>query len=285
VGRYRGLVALALVAIVAVALVAVPSGTARPTSPIPGIPGIPNIPSLPRPDQKAVFDVIVEGQATDHNTSELSGQDAACLVTENGTVDEKDTYLRGKDVKLEFDRYGHTIVVKRNRGGQLGDTSLAVKVSVKRTAEGSISYVPTVPVVTCPPTSDISKNGDCGKTKPVPGSPAMVLGWKDGRLTLEVSRRTALTKPVNRCGEDEQTGITNQLFYAWPNPAKLSAVEGLPARKIFNRRIHSFAITMLSPRGDRLPPHTLHWHGGGLGGTVTDIGENHATVRLIRVSG
>jgi hypothetical protein len=138
VGRLRGAVVLGLAGLMAVPL-AVPSGTAASTSPIPGVPGIPNIPSLPKPDQKAVFDVIVEGKATDHNTSELSGQDAACLVNENGTVDETDTYVRGKDVKLEFDRYGHTIIVKRNRRGQLGDTSLAVKVTVHRTAEGSIS--------------------------------------------------------------------------------------------------------------------------------------------------
>jgi hypothetical protein len=262
-------------------LLAVPSGTAAPRAPIPGIPGLPNIPSLPKPDQTAVFDVIVEGKQTDHNTSELSGPDSACLVTENGTVIETDTYLRGKDVKLEFDRYGHTIILKRNRGGQLGDTSLAVDVTVKRTAEGSISYVPTVATVSCPPASDFSKNADCGKSKPVPGS-AMVLGWKNGRFSLDVSRKTQTLKPVNRCGEDPQTGITNQLFYAWPHPAALSAVQVVSAREIFDRRIRSFTVTMLSARGDRFPPHTVQWNSFGLKGTVTDLADNHATVRLIR---
>jgi hypothetical protein len=287
VGPTRGLrVVLGPVAIAAaLALLGVPGGTARPTSPIPGIPGLPRIPSLPKPDQTAVFDVIVEGEATDHNTSELSGTDAACLVKENGTVDEKDTYLRGKDVKLEFDRYGKQIIVKRNRGGELGDTSLAVKVTVHRTAEGSISYVPTTNVVTCPPASDIGTSPDCGVDKHVGGSPAMLLSWNDGRVSLEVTNRTAQLAPPDKCGEDEQTGITNQLFYAWPHPAKLQAVEGLPASKIFNRHIHPIAITMLSARGDRLPPHTVPWKGGQLTGTVTDIAENHATVRFIRVAG
>jgi hypothetical protein len=283
VGPTRGLrVTVGLVATAAAtALLAVPTGTAAPHSPIPGIPGLPHIPSLPKPDQTAVFDVIVEGQATDHNTSELSGQDAACLVTENGTVDEKDTYLRGKDVKLEFDRYGKQIIVKRNRGGQLGDTSLAVKVTVHRTAEGSISYVPTVPVVSCPPPSDFSKNADCGTSKPVPGA-AMVLGWKGGRFSLDVSRKTQTLKPVNRCGEDKQTGITNQLFYAWPRPATLSAVQVVPAKQIFDRRIRSFAVTMLSSPGDRLVGHTVQWNSSPLRGTVKDTAGNHATVRLIR---
>jgi len=274
--------AIAAIAALAVVLAAAAGTTAQG---IPGIPGLPHV-HLPKPDQKAVFDVIVEGKATDHNTSQLSGQDAACLVTENGTVDETDTYLRGKDVKIEFDRYGHTIIMKRNRGGQLGDTSLAVKVTVHRTAEGSISYVPTVAVVTCPPASDISKNPDCGKSKPVSGNPAMVLGWQGGRLSLDVSRGTQSqpgnTSAPNHCGEDEQTGITDQLFWAWPFPAKLSAVQALPAREIFNHRIHTIAITLLSARGDRLPPHIVHWNSSPLSGTVTDTADNRATVRFIR---
>jgi hypothetical protein len=249
---------------------------------IPGLLGVPHI-HLPKPDQTAVFDVIVEGRATDHNTSELSGQDAACLVKENGTVDETDTYLRGKGVKIEFDRYGHTIIMKRDRGGQLGDTSLAVKVKVHRTAEGTISYVPAVPQVTCPPPSDISKNSDCGQNKPVVGSPAMLLGWDGGRLSLEVTRGTQALPRPNHCGEDEQTGISNQLHWAWPSPAKLQPVEALPARKIFNRHIHAIAITMLSARGDRLPPYTVKWNAGQLMGTVTDTADNRATVRFIRV--
>jgi hypothetical protein len=271
-----------LTALAAVAVLAVPSGTAATHAPIPSIPGLPNIPSLPKPDQTAVFDVIVEGKQTDHNTSELSGTDAACLVKENGTVDETDTYLRGKDVKLEFDRYGHTIVVKRNRGGELGDTSLAVTVTVHREAEGSISYVSTVPTVSCPPTSDINTSPDCGKDKKVGGSPAMVLGWQNGRVSLEVSNRTAQLAPPDKCGEDPQTGISNQVFYAWPHPATLHAVQSFPASEVFNRRIHSIAITMLSARGNRLPPHTVPWNAFGLKGTVTDTADNHATVRFIR---
>jgi hypothetical protein len=101
-----------------------------------------------------------------------------------------------------------------------------------------------------------------------------------------VSRGTQSSlAPIDRCGEDEQTGITDQLFWAWPFPAKLSAVQAVPAHTIFNRRIHTIAITMLSARGDRLPPHVVHWNTGQLTGTVTDLGENHATVRLTRVPG
>jgi hypothetical protein len=286
VGRYRGLCVTCLTVLLAVALSA--SGTAAPAMPIaptPGLPGLPGLPKLPKPDQKAVFDVIVEGKASDHNTSELSGTDAACLVKENGTVDETDTYLRGKDVKLEFDRYGKTIIVKRNRGGQLGDTSLAVKVTVKRTAEGSISYVPTAQALSCPAGSDISKNADCGKDKK-PGGQAMLLTWTEGRVGLAVTRGTqSNTTPIDRCGLDAQTGITDALHYAWPFPAKLSAVEALPATEIFNRRIHVVTITMLSSPADERPGHTAPWNASPLTGTVKDSAKNRAIIRFVRVSG
>jgi hypothetical protein len=253
---------------------------------IPGLPGVPHI-HLPKPDQKAVFDVIVEGKAKDDNHSQLSGQEGECTVTEDGHVVETATYLRGRGVKVEFDRYGHTIVVKRNRGGQLGDTSLAVKVTLLRTAEGSVTYAPAVPGAQCPKATDISKNPDCGKPKTPGGAQAVVLGWKNDRITLDVSPNTKRGGLVtdDKCGEDAQTGISDQLFWAWSNPAELSAVEGLPARKIFNRHIHAIAIKLLSPRGDRLKPYTRTETFAKLKGTVSDTDDNSATVRLIRQSG
>jgi hypothetical protein len=121
----RRLVLSVVSALIALVLQPPPAGSAA--SAPPGIPGLPPIPGLhlPKPDQKAVFDVVVEGKATDIIHSQLSGISSTCAVTEDGDVKETDTYLRGKDVKLEFARYGKTIVVKRDRRGQLGDTSRA----------------------------------------------------------------------------------------------------------------------------------------------------------------
>ena len=50
-----------------------------------------------------------------------------------------------------------------------------------------------------------------------------------------------------------------------------------------NRRIRSFAVTMLSSPSDERPGHTVHWDARPLTGTVADHAGNHATVRLIRV--
>jgi hypothetical protein len=273
---------------VLVALTLLPANVAAVGGPsIPGLPGVPHI-HLPKPDQKAVFDVIVEGKQKDHNVSQLTGPDAACLVQEDGTVDETDTYLRGKDVKLEFDRYGHTIIVKRDRGGQLGDTSLAVVVTVHRTAEGTITYTPQNPVVSCPQTTEIGKNSDCGQNKRVGGSPAMLLGWHNGEVSLDPTNKTAQKAPPLKCGEVPESGISNQVFYAWPHPAKLFALESFPVRQIFNRHLHVKVIKLQSARGmgpGGLPPHTVNWDSFGLKGTVTDTADNTATVRFIRQHG
>jgi hypothetical protein len=284
-GRLRGTVA---VVGVLVALTLLPANVAAVGGPsIPGLPGVPHI-HLPKPDQKAVFDVIVEGKQKDHNVSQLTGPDSACLVQEDGTVDETATYLRGKDVKLEFDRYGHTIVVKRNRGGQLGDTSLAVTVTVKRTAEGTITYTPSVPGVSCPQTTEIGKTGDCGVPKKVGGSPAMVLSWANGQVFLEPTDKTAKMAPPNKCGEIKDSGITNQVFYAWPHPAKLFATQSFPVREIFNRHLRVKVIKLQSARGmgpGGIPPHKVQWNSLGLKGTVTDTADNTATVRFVRQHG
>ena len=282
---YRGLVLLTLSALVALTLLpATGSGTASPAPP--GIPGLPPIPvvHLPKPDQKAVFDVVVEGKATDINHSQLSGISSTCAVTEDGHVTETDTYLRGKDVKLEFARFGKTIVAKRNRGGQLGDTSLAVKVTVHRTASGGASFAPAFPSLPCGVApSDISKNKDCGKNISVSGS-AMVLAWKRGTASLAVSPRTVLKGFFSdSCGDDPQTGITDALRWPWPQPVALSTAP-LPEKWLFDHRKPTIILHLRS--SDVKPTESLrHVTFGELKGTVTDQGSNTATVRLIRQPG
>lgn len=270
-----------------IALVVLPAnGSGSALSAPPGIPGLPPIPGLhlPKPDQKAVFDVVVEGKATDINHSQLSGLSSTCAVTEDGHVKETDTYLRGKDVKLEFARYGKTIVVKRDRGGQLGDTSLAVKVTVHRTATGGTSYSPAFPPAPCDvaPT-DLSKNKDCGKNIPIAAS-AMVLGWKGGQVSLVVSPNTVLKSFNNdRCGDDPQTGITDALRWPWPQPVALSTAP-LHKELIFDHR-HKTIVLHLRSSDVKPTERVRNTIFGELKGTVTDQGYNAATVRLIRQPG
>lgn len=204
-------------------------------------------------------------------------------MKENGHVNETDTYLRGKDVKLEFARFGKTLVVKRNRGGQLGDTSLAVQVTVRRTATGGTSYSPasTAPCNTAP--TDLSKNKDCGKTIPIAHS-AMVLGWRRRQASLAVSPSTGLKGFSNdTCGDDPQTGITDAVAWPWPSPVALSTAP-LPEKWIFDDRMRTIVLHLRS--SDVKPTELLrNVTFGELKGTVTDLGSNAATVRLIRQPG
>jgi hypothetical protein len=229
-----------------------------------------------------VFDVVVEGKSTDDNSSQLSGQSGTCLFTEDGHVVETTKYLRGKGVAMEFARYGHTVVVQRE--GRLGDASLAVQVTLHRTAEGGTHAEPAVPPVPCGvPDTDLSQNPDCGKDIPFPGA-AMVLGYRGGHISLAVSRKTALKGfgSPDECGADQQTGISDALLWDWPTPVALQSAP-LTARQIFGRR-HAFAVTLRS--SDVAPtrstrPATL----GALSGTVTDVGSDQATVRFVRRRG
>ena len=266
--------------LVAVAALLIVGGTASGTTP-PSIPGLPHIPGvkLPPPDEKAVFDVIVEGKATDHFISQLSGKSSICIVTEDSTVDETDTYLRGKDVKVEFDRYGKTIVVKRDRSGVLGDTSLALKVTVHRTAKGGTHYAPYTNLPCNEPSTDVSKNPDCGKKIPVPNA-ADLLTWSNNQVSLKLTRRTVLKIGGDTCGDDSQTGITDALVFGWPNLDPLSTAP-LPRKWIFDTRKRNIVVTL---RSSDVGPTviTRHLTFGLLKGETTDRGTNTATVRLIR---
>ena len=114
----------------------------------------------------------------------------------------------------------------------------------------------------------------------------MLLGWHFGEVSLDPTNKTAQMAPPNKCGKIKDSGITNQLFYAWPHPAKLHAIESFPVRKIFNRHLRVIVIKLQSARGPQgIPPHRVPWNSFGLKGTVTDTADNHATVRFIRVGG
>lgn len=274
---------MGLAALVALVIAASASGTE--TQGIPGVPNIPGIPSiphvqLPKPDAKAVFDVVVEGKASDINHSQLSGTTGTCLAEEDGHITETDTYLRGADVRIEFERFGNTIIMKRNRGGQLGETSLALEVKVHRTATGGSTFTPAFPPAPCRvPAVDLSKNADCGKSIPAPDA-AMVLGWSGGRLSLDVATKTALGRSPDTCGEDPETGITNALLWAWPKPVALSTGP-LPKSEIFGK---ARSVTVLVHNSDVAPAHAdRHVTYGSLSGTVTDTGLNAATVTFKRV--
>jgi hypothetical protein len=260
-------------------LVAMSAGAAG-SSALPNIPSPPHI-KLPKPDQTAVFDVVVEGKATDKLVTQMSGEDATCLVTEDGTVNDTTTYLRGRGVKLEFDRYGNQILI--HRSGRKTDSTLAVKVQNTRTATGGVNYSPSRPGLPCsvPPFS-FAENPDCGKV--FNDSGAMQLTYEHHALGLTVTRSTGLGggfAGTNSCGEAPSTGISEPFDLGWPNQPKLERAPAVTPKEVFGRK-HAIVTLLRSSDTGKPKKEKRNLSAGSLTGSVEESAFNEATVRLIR---
>ena len=122
----------------------------------PTFPPIPEIHvHLPKPSERARFNVVVEGKATDTITSQLSGETGTCRYKEDGNVKDVSTYLRGKGATIGARPLRPRGLI--HRSGRESDSTLAVVVSTVRTAEGHSSAEPVparrTPAPSAPPTS------------------------------------------------------------------------------------------------------------------------------------
>jgi len=272
-------------AICALLLLGVSAGPVSASAGVPGIPNLPNIPNikvhLPKPQQSARFDVIVEGKATSKLNSQLSGNTGPCVYTEDGTVNDTTTYLRGKGVVMQFDRYGRELLI--HRAGRESDSSLATTVATKRTATGGSHAEPAVRGAPCTvPPYQLAQNPDCGRTFQEPA--AMVMTWKAGNLGLRIGRNAQLGGgPANEdeCGVDPQTGLPASFESAWPTAPKLEA-GFLSMQRIFGRA-RVLVVKLRSSDVSHLLDTTRHvGQGSSIGGTLKESAFNEATIRLVR---
>ena len=269
--------AIAAAALALAAAAAAPSGAEVP---IPSFPPIPPIHiHLPKPNQTAVFDVIVEGKATSEVISRLELKDSTCLYKEEGTVKDKTTYLRGRGVRIEFDRYGKELLVHRT--GRETDSTLAATITTIREASGESHASPYTTAPCSIPTEDLSKTPDC--KVPVHPSGALALAYEHESLHLTPTNSTQLggNFVTDECGQDKQTGRANEFNLAWPNQPKLEPAR-LTSRQIFGRG-KTIILKLLS--SDRHIPveEVRNITSPPPGGTNTERAFNEATVRLIRV--
>jgi hypothetical protein len=234
---------------------------------------------LPKPSERATFNVVVEGKATDSLKSQLSGKSATCLYTEDGTVKDVSTYLRGKGATMEFDRFGKEVLIHRH--GRETDSSLSVAVSTVRTAEGNSSAVPATTAPCTVPPVDLSKTEDCGTTKTE--NTKMQMTFEPPALRLSIIPSLAGNFFEDKCGEDSQTGLQNEFEFAWPTPPKLEFGH-LTFKEVFGKR-KALVVKLLS--SDVHKPKTGHRDllGGPIGGTLDESAFNEATVRLVREKG
>ena len=268
-----------LVLVVVVMLAGALGPSAASAATVPTFPPVPEIHvHLPKPSERATFNVVVEGKATSKLTSQLSGETGTCLYTEDGTVEDVTTYLRGKGAKMEFDRFGKEVLI--HRSGRETDSTLAVVVSTVRTATGHSSAVPSRPGLPCTvPAVDLSKTKDCGETKDE--STKMNMTFEPPALRLNITPASGLTGGFeDKCGEDGQTGLQSQFEFAWPTPPKLEFGH-LTFKEVFSKR-KALVVKLLS--SDLHKPKTSHHEEkhATIGGTLDEEAFNEATVRLVR---
>jgi hypothetical protein len=276
----RARAALASIAAAAIlgGLAAVPAGA----SSTPTFPPVPEIHiHLPKPSETAKFNVVVEGKAESTLKSQLSGETGPCIYTEDGTVKDVTTYLRGKGATMEFDRYGKEVLI--HRSGRETDSTLAVVVSTVRTAEGHSSAVPSRPNLPCAvPPVELADTQDCGTVKKE--STKMAMTFNPPALKLNVSPGGLLTGGFeDKCGEDSQTGLQNDFELSWPTPPKLESGR-LTFNEVFGKR-KTLVVKLVwsdvhkAKTSHRELPHL------GIAGTLDESATNEATVRLEREKG
>ena len=261
------------------ALAALVGAPARSSAEIP-IPSFPPIPPihihLPKPQEKATFDVVVEGGARATRTTDITGPTEGCITTVQGTVTDKTTYLRGKGVHLEADRYGKEVLI--HRVGRETDTSMALVVSQLRTAEGKgYAESANLPNVPCTLTTEPFEQTECGE--PQDYRAAASLEYDAGVMKLKISNRTV--RAINQCGDTEHYGDAPSGFeHAFPTPPPLVG-DRLSVGQIFGHA-HALKLKLVSGFAG-MEPQTSKPAPPPFTGGSKEKAFNEATVRLIRI--
>ena len=258
------------------ALVGAPARSGAET-PIPSFPPIPPIHiHLPKPQEKATFDVVVEGGARATRTTDITGPTGGCITTVQGTITDKSTYLRGKGVHLEADRYGKEVLI--HRVGRETDTSMALVVSQLRTAEGKgYAESANLPNVPCTLTTEPFEQTECGE--PQDYRAAASLEYDAGIMKLKIGNKTY--HAINQCGGTGHYGSAPSDFeQAFPTAPPLMG-DRLSVGQIFGHA-HVLKLKFVSGYAG-IEPETSKSAPPPFSGGSKERASNEATVRLIRI--
>ena len=272
-----------LMAVISVA--AMPSVTGERSVAVPGVPPI-VIPTIPG-SETARFKVLVEGTATaalDHDAGNTAG-DSPCLVTVHSVLRETTTFQRGKGVVLEFTRLGKgpgAPIIVRRPGRSLSDTSLVLKTTTTRTAEGTASRSSSTSPPVCPPLSeDFTKGPDCGKPQLDTARAALLYTRPSRGLgLLRLRLRVLGALGAIDCPVSEIDPGVDALKFAWPGSVMSDGMRvPLPPGVIFGTKrviVETFDSGLISTGA-------ITSVVGGLTITETNFGRTTLTIRLIRV--
>jgi len=243
----RGIVGKALVASVAVAAlataVAVNAQTIPPPPDIPSPPDIPTGPDLGKPDDSAKFNVTIVGRQ--QALAKVNGSTfiSPCNYELNVQNEEDWNFERGKGVTMVFERFGKIILMRR-QGHPLGDTTLTVVGTVKRTATGGYNEAGPAPCRGAFP----GNQNDCNELFPVK-SPLALIFTRRGVLTVDRTAGQQLLptdeseNPARLCGSDDANPDTAYYQYSFPYMQKLDLdvrhdLNRLTKKPLFGNRKH-----------------------------------------------
>ncbi len=218
------------------AVLAAPSAAQVPQPP-PGLPD--DLDDLLDDGPTARFKVTVNGfQESQIDFVFNSALALPCALQATGTLSERWTFDRGKDVVLVFRKLGPGVVFVSRVGRQPGDTAFAAPGTVSRRATGAARQ--QFPDGSC--RAFPLHAGDCGTEFPVRTN--FSFGWSKGKLTVaQSSTENQRVNPARACGTTPVGNfdvITNQF------PFLLKQRDALKPKQIFGSR-RNFSL-MLEPR-------------------------------------
>lgn len=191
----------------------------------------PKIPSpVVKPDAKARFKLTVQGFQSEATQFFRPPELDNCTLHTAGTLDEDWRFARGKDVTIEFLKYGHKVFMKRaGRRHQLGDTAFATSGTVFRAATGTFDIKNGPDCITLAIASPT-----CFQKLQAPLD--MRVDWSGGKLFLAHSGPAAsVPNPAEDCGIVPGSGSSvNELTNPFPFLRKQSG--RLSAKTIFGSK-------------------------------------------------
>lgn len=178
------------------------------------------LPPLPKADETAKFKMTVHGQQGVSVKFKFEVASPNCTLVHRGEVVENWHYERGKNVVIEFRRYGDNVAISR-QGRRIGDLAFGTTGYLVRTASGSTED--------CRGTFPHTPSPDCGKKFDVKRD--FRLSYQNDTIAVEaaVGRGGIPRNPAEQCGSE-----TDVLSPEYPTFIKAKA--GLSAKRVFGAK-------------------------------------------------
>src|ERR1700754_5165729 len=154
----------------------------------PQIDDLPPLPPVPR-GEKAVFDVIVEGEGAAYRRVDGEGSNGLCQISSGTVTNEAYEYGRGRGLRVVFTRLGRGAVLLQRAGRRSPLVTFNVRGSVNARAEGEASRSGPVPCAAT--TEKVGDEAGCGRK-----ARAIDYGLAYGRGKLSLALAGDVTPPL-----------------------------------------------------------------------------------------